>query len=82
MWMQQGSKLSASDSGAGNFGDAVSLSSDGDTALVGGQASNSHDGAAWVFTRSGLAWSQQGSELTGSGISSNAEFGSGVALLC
>ncbi len=37
-------------------------------------------GAAWVFTRSGATWTQQGEKLTGSGESGAGEFGSSVAL--
>ena len=40
---------------------SVALSSDGNTALVGGPG----DDAAWVFTRSGTTWTQQGSKLVG-----------------
>jgi hypothetical protein len=41
-----------------NFGNAVALSSDGMTAAVGGPTDAG--GAAWIFTRSGSTWSQQG----------------------
>ncbi len=78
-WTQQGSKLTGSDEVKGvykpSFGDSVSLSGDGNTALVGGYGDNSSVGAAWVFTRSEGEWTQQGSKLTG-GISEpgNKEF--------
>lgn len=56
-WSEQ-AKLLASDGVAGDyFGVSVSLS--GDTALVGAQAKDSRRGAAYVFVRSGGAWSQQ-----------------------
>jgi len=48
-----------------------------DTAIVGGPGDNPWDrsvpfgfgaaGAAWVFTRSGSVWTQQGGKLVGSG---------------
>jgi len=80
-WTQQGSKLTGSgESGAGEFGSGVALSSDGNTAVIGGIGDNSDHGAAWVFTRSGSTWTQQGSKLTGSGESGAGEFGSSVAL--
>ena len=67
-WTQQGAKLTASDEvGGGSFGWSVALSADGNTALIGGYSDDSHAGAAWVFTRSGTAWTQQGSKLTGGG---------------
>ena len=61
VWTQQGSKLAASDStGAPLQGTSVALSADGNTAIVGGPSDNSGIGAAWVFTRSGGVWTQQG----------------------
>jgi hypothetical protein len=44
-------------------GISVALSADGNTAIVGGHVDNSGTGAAWVYTRSGGVWSQQGSKL-------------------
>ena len=66
-WSQQ-AKLTASDGAAGNlFGKAVSIS--GDTVVVGAQGhdpgAGSDSGAAYVFFRSGTAWSQQ-AKLTAS----------------
>jgi hypothetical protein len=80
-FIQQGPKLTGSgESGKGLFGYRVALSADGNTALIGGSGDNSHVGAAWVFTRSGSTWTQQGAKLTGGGESGKAEFGKGVAL--
>ncbi len=67
VWSQQGNKLV----GTGNLGTArqgisVALSADGNTAIVGGYYDNNSMGAAWVFTRSGGVWTQQGSKLVGS----------------
>ncbi len=45
----------------------MALSADGNTALIGGPGDNGGAGAAWVFTRSGSTWTQQGEKLTGSG---------------
>jgi hypothetical protein len=67
VWTQQGSKLV----GTGAVGQAeqgfVALSGDGNTAIVGGPRDNSYIGAAWVYTRSGGIWTQQGSKLVGTG---------------
>ena len=80
-WTQQGLKLTASDeSGNGALGTSVSLSSDGNTALVGGESDNGSMGASWVFTRSGSAWTQQGSKLVGTGVVGYALQGASVAL--
>jgi hypothetical protein len=54
IWTQQGSKLVGTGAvGAAYQGAAVALSSDGNTAVVGGYTDNSFAGAAWVWTRSG-----------------------------
>jgi hypothetical protein len=80
-WTQQGSKLTGSgEIGAGAFGVSVALSTDGNTALIGGELDNESVGAAWVFTRSGTKWTQQGPKLTGSGETGEGQFGVGVAL--
>jgi hypothetical protein len=80
--VQQGAKLTPNDeTGLGFFGVSVALSSDGSTALVGGDFDGASSiGAAWVFSRSGGLWSQQGAKLTGAGATSDAAFGSSVAL--
>jgi len=78
-WTQQGGKLTgAGESGAGYFGRSVALSADGNTALIGGYNDDEHRGAAWVFTRSGSTWSQQGEKLLGGG--NPGFFGWSVAL--
>ena len=70
VWTQQGSKIVPT----GNigttlyFGFSCALSSDGNTLVVGGYGDNSNSGAAWMFTRSGTTWSQQG-KAVGSSIS-------------
>jgi hypothetical protein len=64
MWMQQGPKLlitsQSENTLSGNLGQRVSLSGDGNTALVQGQDSESSHGnaGAFVFTRSGSTWTQ------------------------
>jgi hypothetical protein len=68
VWTQQGGKLfgTGGDSHS-EQGSSVALSADGNTALVGGPGDNTNTGAAWVFTRSGGVWTQQGNKLVGSG---------------
>jgi hypothetical protein len=68
VWTQQGPKLV----GTGAVGNAaqgisVSLSDDGNTAILGGPNDDAHAGAAWVFTRAGGVWTQQGPKLVGTG---------------
>ncbi len=60
----------------GGFGAGVALSADGKTALIGGDRETGS--GAWVFTRSGETWTQQGGEITGGG--QGKDFGAEVAL--
>jgi hypothetical protein len=70
-WVQQGKLTADDEKGTSFFGDSVALSADGDTALIGGPGTEGRGpdfegkaaGAAWVFTRSGSTWSQQGPRL-------------------
>jgi hypothetical protein len=81
VWTQQ-SKLIGTGA-VGSFieqGFSVSLSADGNTAIVGGPLDGSNTGAAWVFTRSGGVWAQQGSKLVGTGAVGAAQQGTSVAL--
>jgi len=79
-WSQQGQKLTGGEEGNSQFGVYVALSADGNTALIGGPGDNYDAGAAWVFTRSGGVWSQQGPKLTGRGETREDGFGVSVAL--
>ena len=78
-WTQQGAKLTGSgETGSGQFGASVALSADGNTALIGGpdnRRARRRLGAAWVFTRSGATWTQQGAEADGSGAGPDRQFG-------
>jgi uncharacterized protein (TIGR03437 family) len=76
-WTQQ-AKLTASDGAPGDqFGISVSMS--GPTALVGASGSASHQGAAYIFTLAGTAWSQQ-AKLTASDAAAGDQFGGSVSL--
>jgi hypothetical protein len=80
-WIQQGNKLVGTGAvGSAGQGVSVALSTDGNTAIVGGLADNKMTGAAWVFRRSGTAWAQQGNKLVGTGAIGNARQGHSVAL--
>jgi hypothetical protein len=48
--------------------------------LIGGFKDNDAAGAAWLFTRSGSSWTQQGEKLTGGEESGPGQFGWSVAL--
>jgi Secretion system C-terminal sorting domain/FG-GAP repeat len=79
-YTQQGLKLV----GQGAVGNArqgsVSISSDGNTAIIGGWYDNNTAGAAWIFTRNNGAWTQQGSKLVGLGTDQYSQFGWSVAI--
>jgi hypothetical protein len=79
-WSQQ-AKLAGKDaSGAADQGYSVSISADGNTAIVGGDTDNGNAGAAWIFKRSGSSWTQQGNKLVGTGASGKARQGWSVAI--
>jgi hypothetical protein len=91
VWMQQGKKLVGTDAvGSARQGLSVALSADGNTAIVGGPGDNPWDrsapfglgaaGAAWVFTRTGGVWTQQGNKLVSTGAVGSARQGTSVAL--
>jgi hypothetical protein len=81
VWKQQGNKLVGTGAvGRARQGVSVALSADRDTAIVGGDDDNGHAGAAWVFSRSGGVWKQQGNKLVGTGALGSAAQGVSVAL--
>jgi IPT/TIG domain-containing protein/FG-GAP repeat protein len=86
-WNKQAELAARAGEASGNspeFGSAVALSRDGNTALVGakkdyydeGHIGGAANGAAYAFTRSGETWTQQGPKLTGP----HGRFGFAVAL--
>ena len=76
-WTEQQTLTGAETSG---FGSSAALSGDGNTALIGSRGDGNGAGTAWVFTRSGSAWTQQGEKLTGEEEQGQGEFGASVAL--
>jgi hypothetical protein len=91
IWSQQGKKLVGSGAvGGARQGTSVALSADGNTALIGGPSDNAGDrsvpfglgpaGAAWVFTRNGGVWTQEGEKLVSTGAMASARQGTSVAL--
>jgi hypothetical protein len=85
VWSQQGPKLVGTGAVGGALqGFFVDVSADGNTLIEGGFGDNptgsNGAGAAWVFTRGGGVWTQQGPKLVGSGASGPASQGISVAL--
>ena len=74
----QQAKLTASD-GAPDDGFGVSVAISGSMAVVGASFKNSQTGAAYVFVRSGAAWSQQ-ARLTAADAAQGSDFGYSVAV--
>lgn len=62
-----------------NFGHAVALSADGNTALIGDPTEDEEAGSAYVFTGADTTWTQQ-AKLTGSDAAKGWQFGASVAL--
>ena len=80
-WSQQGTKLVGTGAAAAaNQSFSVAISADGNTVILGRPLDNQGAGAAWVFTRSGGVWSQQGDKLTGAGAVGTPQQGTSVAL--
>ena len=78
-WTQQ-TKLTADDGAAGDgFGGSVDLSPDGNSAVIGSSSADADHGAAYIFNRSGVSWTQQ-SKLTATDGASSDYFGATVAL--
>ncbi|HWX95889.1 MAG TPA: IPT/TIG domain-containing protein [Solirubrobacteraceae bacterium] len=78
-WSQQGGKLTGGEeeSEGGQFGYSVTLTADGNSALIGAPRDSAGIGAAWLFARSAQAWSPDGPKLAGAG---KGWFGASVAL--
>jgi hypothetical protein len=79
-WTQHAQLVGTGGVGGGNQGWSVALAADGNTAIVGGYGDDSNIGAAWIYSRSGTAWSQQGPKLVGTGAVGQSLQGYSVAL--
>ena len=82
-WSQQ-AQIQASDRQSNdNFGNATSISDDGNTAIIGSPYEDSgaaNTGAAYIFTRSGTTWSQQ-AKIQASDLPGGGQFGISVDIL-
>jgi hypothetical protein len=83
-WVQRGSDISGPNTNYSYFGTSVSLSSNGDVLAIGASGGNSTisptntTGLVQVYTWSGTAWVQRGSNMTGT--SAGDYFGYSVSL--
>jgi hypothetical protein len=78
-FLQMAKLVGTSSLGQSNQG-IVSLSADGNTAVVGGPNDNDGTGAIWIFTKSDISWTQQGGKLTGSDCIGASMMGQSVAI--
>jgi hypothetical protein len=84
-WTQQGKLVPGDATGSAYVGSSVSLSADGNTAVIGGPFQQgaggaTNAGATWVFTRTAGAWAQYGNRLFGSGGTASPQQGKSVAI--
>jgi len=79
-WSQAASLTATGGMANDEFGNSVALSRDGTTAVVGAHAAVSYRGAAYVFKNPGGGGWSQVTELTASGVVTDDELGSSVAL--
>ncbi len=81
IWTQQGNKLIGTGiSDSARQGNAVAISADGNTVIVGGNYDSNANGASWIFKRNNNVWTQQGNKLFGTGSTGLSRQGSSVAL--
>jgi hypothetical protein len=81
VWHQDGNKLVGLDAvGDALQGSSVSLSADGNTAIVGGVGDDGLKGAVWIYRYVNGVWVQDGNKLVGSGAVGDAVQGSSVSL--
>ena len=80
-WVQR-ARLSAED-GTNNDEFGISVAVDGDTVVVGAYGDDGNRGAAYVFTKTGGAWTSTttAAKLTGSGTTGGDRFGHSVAVV-
>jgi hypothetical protein len=82
-WTQQGSKLTAGEAAAADFGHSAALSGDGATALVGGDVGTGGASAVWDFSEQGGVWTRGAGHLIDGAASACANYasaGTGLAL--
>jgi hypothetical protein len=85
-WAEQSKIVATADEiGPARLGSSVALSGDGSTALIGGifddvQTGQTYGGAAWVYTRSGTAWSEERKLATPADAIGGPAFGYSAAL--
>ena len=78
-WAQRGSDIDGEAGSSGFFGGAVSLSSSGDSLIVGsGYRQNLRNGGAEIFDWNGSAWVQRGSIITQEAFGDHGQIAVGI----
>jgi hypothetical protein len=80
VWTQQGMLIGSPTSSTALQGNSVAISGDGNTVVIGGPGETSNKGGVWVFTRSGINWTQKGDKLVGISTFNNGYQGQSVAI--
>ena len=81
VWTQQGPKIVPVDNnGPSYFGNSVSISADGNTAVVGGSRDNNFNGAFWVLKCINGVWGFQGAKIIGDNLPQWAYLGYSVSI--
>ncbi len=81
-WSQLGTKLTPTGTIGNNeyFGFSLSITADGNTAIIGAQGDNAYAGAAYIFNQANGAWTQSAKLVSIGGIGVVQYFGSSVAI--
>lgn len=80
-YVQNGNKLiGTGEIGSSHQGDAIDISGDGTTMIVGAPVDNSAIGAAWIYIKQGHNWVQQGLKITPKSYIGAPRFGYSVSL--
>ena len=79
VWSQQAILIGTGNNGNSKQGTSVAISDDANTIAIGGSDDGGNLGATWIFTKSGVTWTQQ-AKLVGTGNNGNSKQGSSLAI--
>ncbi len=80
-WSQVGTKLVADDIvGVARFGNSVSISNEGNVAIIGGENDNYGTGAAWIFSLEANSWTPVGNKFIAADGENTPRFGYCVSI--
>jgi len=79
VWTQEQKIVASDDAAGGNFGEHLDMSADGTRLVVGSKGIDSSRGAAYVFSRSGVTWTEE-QKVTASDAAVSDQYGTSVAI--